>query len=71
MQGIASDVLCDAMLKMQKKRIVAHVHDEIIVEVPLNSDWYRIRRMMRTAPDWAPGLCLDGDAYTAVFYKKI
>jgi len=31
-QGMARDILCHAMRQLQDTRIVAHVHDELIIE---------------------------------------
>ena len=70
-QGIARDVLCDAMLKLQRMRIVAHVHDEIIVELPSREDCFWIRGVMSSTPEWAPGLYLSAEDYSCWFYQKI
>ncbi len=60
-QGIARDILCDAMLKLQDLDIVMHVHDEIVIEcdeadAKTVSD--RMVSVMTTAPPWAWGLPL-------------
>ena len=49
-----------------------HVHDEMIVDVPLE-DWAALQRINRAMSDpipWAPGLPLKGDGYECDFYKK-
>ena len=53
-------------------KIVMHVHDEMIVDVP-NEDTKApavINDIMGQPIDWAPGLPLKGDTYETPFYKK-
>lgn len=73
-QAVARDCLADAMLRVTAAgyKIVMHVHDEMIVDVP-NEDTEaakRITQIMSEAPDWAPGLPLRGETYETPFYKK-
>jgi len=73
-QAIARDCLAVAMARVDALgyEIVMHIHDEMIVDVPLE-DTDALRRinacMAETIP-WAPGLPLKGDGYETSFYKK-
>lgn len=73
-QAIARDCLAVTMTRVSWAgyRIVMHVHDEMIVDVP-NEDKEaldRINAMMAEPIDWAPGLPLKGDGYETPFYRK-
>ena len=68
-QGIARDLLMEAMMRMADMRIVAHVHDEVIIEA--EEDLVeKICRLMAIVPDWAEGLVLNADGYECSFYMK-
>ena len=75
-QAMARDLLADLMYRLTKLgyRIVAHIHDEVIVEVPIDkAEWHlsHIIDMMRIAPDWCKGLLpLNADGYVTPYYKK-
>lgn len=70
-QAIARDLLVVAMQRLSKKYdIVAHVHDEVIIEAPMNSSLEDICQEMSLIPSWANGLVLDADGYVCDFYKK-
>ena len=73
-QGICRDLLADAMLRVEKAGfdIVAHVHDEIICEVPNGqSSVEEICSIMSELPDWADStLPLNADGYECLWYKK-
>lgn len=74
-QATARDCLRDAMLKIADwwPGIVMHVHDEVVVEVPLYDAEYALNDMletMRTPIPWANGLIHKGDGYMTDFYKK-
>ena len=45
------------------KRIVAHVHDECIVECPPSTTVEEICQKMSIVPSWDPGLILRADGY--------
>lgn len=69
-QAISRDILCYAMQTLRCCSIVAHVHDELIIEAdPCMSVEAVCERMGRTPP-WAPGLHLRADGYATDFYKK-
>lgn len=72
-QATARDLLAHALLKIDKAgfQIVAHVHDEVICEVPKGqSSVQEICEIMGTAPAWAKGLPLAADGYACDFYQK-
>lgn len=68
-QAIARDILVYAMLNLKDYGIVAHVHDEVIIESDCASI-NEICRIMSQVPPWAEGLILDADGYTCEFYQK-
>lgn len=73
-QAVARDCLAETIKRVTEAgyRIVMHVHDEIVVDVPkedtdaLNT----ITDIMKITPDWAEGMPLKGDGYETEFYKK-
>ena len=69
-QAISRDILCHAMKSLRKHRIVAHVHDECIVECPPETTVEEICSLMATVPPWAEGLILRADGYECKFYQK-
>lgn len=69
-QAIARDILCFAMENLRKYRIVGHVHDEVIIEVPMESRIEDICQLMSQTLKWAEGLLLNADGYECEFYQK-
>lgn len=74
-QAVARDVLAEAMARLDGRGypIVAHVHDEVVVEVPeaaAGEDLAEINRLMAVAPGWAEGLPLAAEGYTCRSYRK-
>ena len=69
-QGISRDLLCEAMLRLSPRRIVAHVHDEVIIEAEPGDTVERICAEMGKCPDWADGLILRADGYECEYYRK-
>ncbi len=71
-QAISRDLLCCAMRKLDEKGfdIVMHVHDEVVLEVPLEVTVTDICTLMNQTPTWAQGLLLRADGYECNFYKK-
>lgn len=68
-QGVARDILCFAMKNLRDRFIVGHVHDELIIEVPKETNMQEICDIMGQTPDWMPGL-LRADGYECMFYQK-
>lgn len=70
-QAIARDILVHAIQMLNKKyTIVAHVHDEVIIEASSNERIEEICSIMCDSPEWANGLILNADGYVCDFYKK-
>nr|DAJ49705.1 MAG TPA: DNA polymerase I [Caudoviricetes sp.] len=69
-QAIARDILLYAMQTLKEYRIVAHVHDEAIIETDKNVSVQSVCELMGRTPPWAEGLVLRADGYECEFYKK-
>lgn len=69
-QAISRDILCYAMRTLRNYQICGHVHDELIIECPLDTNVSEICEMMGRTPPWAAGLPLRADGYECSFYKK-
>lgn len=69
-QAISRDLLMNAMSNCQKYKIVAHVHDEIIVEADPSMNAETVCQKMCELPSWANGLVLNADGYRTPFYCK-
>ena len=69
-QGISRDILCYAMNNLSKYNIVAHVHDEVIIECREAVSVDTICGIMGMTPSWAPNLLLRADGYETLYYKK-
>ena len=69
-QGISRDLLCCAMQTLRRCRIVAHVHDEIIIEANPTVSLDAVCEQMGRTPPWAEGLLLRADGYECAFYQK-
>lgn len=69
-QAISRDILCYAMQTLHCCSIVAHVHDELIIEADPRMSLETVCEQMGRTPPWAPGLQLRADGYTTDFYKK-
>jgi DNA polymerase len=73
-QAIARDCLAVSMLRLHEGgyKIVGHVHDEIILEVPdANNNALRsVCDIMALPIDWAPGLPLRADGFESDYYRK-
>lgn len=69
-QGTARDILCYAMRTLRKCAIVAHVHDEIIIEADQRMSVDAVCEQMGRTPPWAKGLKLRADGYECEFYQK-
>lgn len=85
-QAIARDLLADSMLRLDKEgyKIIMHVHDEAICEIPdsdidvhvqasgwtSQDDLDKMCNIMGEPIPWAEGLPLEADGYLTPFYKK-
>ena len=72
-QAIARDILAEAMARIEDEglNIVAHVHDEVIIEAPKGKYTVeKICRLMAANPDWCDGLPLAAAGYKGDYYFK-
>ena len=73
-QATARDCLAVSMMRVSQMEynIVMHVHDEMIVDVPIEDKdaLEKINAAMGAPIEWAPGLPLRGDGYETPFYRK-
>lgn len=75
-QATARDLLGHAMLQLKDAgyKIIMHVHDEAIAEIPDDGnakEYYdNMVKIMSNPPQWAHDLPLNADGYITKFYKK-
>jgi DNA polymerase len=73
-QAVARDILKEGLLLADAKgmEIVAHVHDEIVAQIPENGllSHQDLVDCMKTVPAWAPGLPLDAEGFESKVYRK-
>lgn len=69
-QGISRDLLANALINLAKYNPVGHVHDEVICEVPMDTDVKTICDIMCKTPAWAEGLPLKAKGYECQYYQK-
>ena len=69
-QAISRDILMYAMKTLRCCSIVAHVHDELIIEADKRMSLDAVCEQMGRTPPWAEGLLLRADGYETDFYKK-
>ena len=69
-QATARDILCYAMQTLKNCSIVAHVHDEVIIEADKRMSVEAVCEQMGRTPPWAKGLLLRADGYSCSFYQK-
>lgn len=71
-QAIARDCLAEVLLRIEKKgwQAVFHVHDEVIVDVPMDVTVDDLCDLMAEPIPWAPGLILKGAGFESMFYMK-
>lgn len=69
-QATSRDILMYAMKTLRCCDIVAHVHDELIIEADPRMSLEVICEQMARVPPWAEGLILRADGYICDFYMK-
>jgi DNA polymerase len=72
-QAIARDCLAESMMRLDKAgyEITMHVHDEVVLDVPIGSGSVeRVTEIMGRPIDWAPGLPLSAAGFECNFYMK-
>lgn len=74
-QGVARDLLVTDMQDVTAggHQIVTHVHYEIVIDEPLDSDLTieNVCQLMSELSAWAVGLPLTANGYECDFYKKM
>ena len=71
-QAIGRDILADVMRRVHEAgyKVVCHIHDELVIEVPDETHLPTIEAMFSVTPSWAEGLPLKGAGYICDFYYK-
>ena len=69
-QALCRDILAFAMKNLRDFRIVAHVHDEVILEAPRCVPVEEVTETMSRTPPWAPSLELRAEGSELDFYCK-
>lgn len=71
-QAIARDCLAETLRRVEAAGLqtVFHVHDEVIVDAPMDASVDEICAMMAKPIPWAPGLILKGAGFEGDYYRK-
>ena len=71
-QAIARDCLTETLLRIKAKGwpIVFHVHDEVILDVPMSVELDEVIKTMTEEISWAKGLILNAAGFTGSYYMK-
>lgn len=71
-QAIARDCLAATILKLSDKgyKIVMHIHDEVVLEAPMDVTVEEVCDLMGEELRWAKGLILRADGFETEYYKK-
>lgn len=72
-QAIARDCLAVAVLRLNEAnyRINFHVHDEVVLDVPIGiGSMEEVESLMGQPIEWAPGLPLGADSFETFYYMK-
>lgn len=69
-QAISRDILAYSLKQLKKFKIVGHVHDEVIIECPMEQRLDEVASLMGIAPDWMSDINLRADGYECFFYQK-
>ena len=71
-QAIARDCLAATILKLTDKgyKIVMHIHDEVVLEAPMDVTVKEVCDLMGEELKWAKGLILRADGFETGYYKK-
>ena len=69
-QAVARDILAEALVRLDQQgyRVVAHTHDEAVVEGTHPVE--EIQAIMCEQPSWAPGLPIDAAGFNCRRYQK-
>lgn len=72
-QALCRDLLCGAMLRLDKLGldIVLHVHDEIVAELDDAAQLHDMEREMRASEAWSEGFPIEVEGHVSTRYGKI
>lgn len=69
-QGISRDILAYSMEQLKDKKIVGHIHDEVIIECLSKQNLDEISNQMSISPNWMGDINLQAEGYECYFYQK-
>lgn len=71
-QAIARDCLAETLRRIEQLglQVVFHVHDEVIIDAPMEVTAEQICDLMTEPISWAPGLLLKGAGFESSYYMK-
>ena len=71
-QAIARDCLAETLRRIDVRglQVVFHVHDEVIIDAPMDVTVDEICGLMAEPIGWAPGLILKGAGFESTYYMK-
>ena len=69
-QGISRDILAYSMVQLKDKKIVGHIHDEVIIECLPTQKLDEISNKMSISPNWMGDINLRAEGYECYFYQK-
>lgn len=71
-QAIARDCLAETLRRIEQLglQVVSHVHDEVIIDAPMEVTAEQICDLMAEPISWAPGLLLKGAGFESSYYMK-
>lgn len=71
-QAIARDCLAETLRRIEARglQVVFHVHDEVVIDAPMDVSVDDICDLMAEPIPWAPGLVLKGAGFESMYYKK-
>ena len=71
-QAIARDCLAETLARIDamELQVVFHVHDEVIIDAPMEVTVEQICSLMAEPIPWAPGLILKGAGFENEYYMK-
>lgn len=71
-QAIARDCLAETLKRIDARglQVVFHVHDEVILDAPIETTVEEICGLMAEPIPWAPGLILRGAGFESNYYMK-
>ncbi|NMV53503.1 hypothetical protein FOL88_00415 [Lactobacillus reuteri] len=71
-QATSRDLLAEAMRRLETtgNPIVMHIHDEAVIDAPIDHLLEKVVKIMTEVPAWADGLILNAAGFVSDFYKK-